>query len=74
MSAPQTKQQIERGLRDAIGDLEDMGTHRHCECDEPPYAPEPGEMGQAECPGCVMRGILNRLHAILKAITHPVDC
>ena len=74
MTIQPTKQQIERGLRDAISDLEDMGTHRECYCDEPPYRPEAGEDGQAECPGCVMRGILGRLRAILKAISHPADC
>ena len=38
-------------IADTLHDTESGG----CECDDPPYKPEPGESGQVECPACVAR-------------------
>lgn len=39
-----------------------------CYCDEPPYAPEEGEMGQIECPRCVFHRWVEDLNDAAKKL------
>ena len=53
-----------KALRAVLDEMTDASS-RSCYCDEPPYAPEPGETGQAECPDCQHRRWVKEIRAAL---------